>query len=80
MTATISKDKQQKLDNLKRSRTLYNEASSMIAHNSFQGYECEKVFNVLMFLKELRDQLQKDIEAIEPDSFIPVEQDKAVGE
>lgn len=71
MTATLSKDKQQKLNSLKRSWTLYNEASSMIAHGSFSGYECESVFNVLMFLKELRDQLQKDIEALEPGAFEP---------
>jgi len=68
MTA-LSKDKSQKLETLKESLWLYNEASSMIAHSTFTGLECEKVLLVLQFLQRLRKGLESDITAIQPDAF-----------
>lgn len=83
MTA-LSKDKTQKLEKMKESLWLYNEASSMIAHNQFTGYDCEKVLRVLTFFQGLRKQLETDIAAVDPDAFEPeveeVAQDAAVGE
>jgi hypothetical protein len=79
MTA-LSKDKAQKLNKMKESLWLYNEASAMIAHANFVGHECEKVFLVLKFFQELRKGLETDIKELEPTAFDPVETEQAVGE
>ena len=67
----LSKSKSEKLEKLKESLWVYNEASSMIAYAEHPGHKCEVVFMVLKRFQELRQQLEKDILTLDPNAFKP---------